>query len=551
LTCRIAEDTPETLVGDAGRLRQVVLNLIANAVKFTERGEIAVSVELSSLNAKSVRLSFAVKDSGIGIPADKQAMIFEPFSQADSSTTRKYGGTGLGLAISSQLVQLMNGKIWVESEPGKGSTFQFVADFARGEMEQRKMSELPRELHRLPVLIVDDNATNRRLLEETLRRWKMRPQTVASAASAMEVLKSAIARNDAFELALLDGQMPDVDGFTLADTIRSDKTFKQLKLLLLTSAAHPEEMKRARKLGVSGYLVKPVKQSELLHAIMMSMGEVKSAVPASKPAVRKKSGLRVLLAEDNPVNQKLQSRLLEKLGHIVTVVENGKQAVAAAESDAFDFIVMDLQMPEMDGLEAASIIRSRQTAKGRVVPIMALTAHAAAEDRERCRAAGMEGYLSKPVRMAELESGIAELFENIPAHKVSKREPRKTAASESVLDEDKILEGLGGDRELLEEVLGLFLEDSERLFQEMQSAVARNDAGALTRSAHALKGSIANLSSGAAYIYAGELENIGKKGRTNSSPELIGKFEHELLKLQRAVSRGLQKRATSNRASIR
>jgi CheY-like chemotaxis protein len=482
-----------------------------------------------------------VTDTGIGIPPDKQAVIFEPFSQADSSTTRKYGGTGLGLAICSQLVRLMNGKIWVESAPGKGSTFQFVAEFGRTEQEHRELSELPKMLDRLPVLVVDDNATNRRILEETLRHWKMRPQSAGSAASAMEALESASAANESFDLALVDGQMPEIDGFMLTEKIRLDSRFQRLKIVLLTSSAHPEQIKRARQLGVSGYLLKPVKQSELLHAIATAMGKPTFTTPLKKRRPKMKEGLRVLLAEDNPVNQRLQSRLLEKLGHTVTVVDNGRQAVAAAESGEFDFIVMDVQMPEMDGLEAASIISSRQQAKGHKVPILALTAHAAAEDRQRCRVAGMDGYLSKPVRIAELESAIFSLFEKVPEQ--IKTQPKRVESSLDIglINEQEVLKGLGGDRELLTDVLGLFLEDSNRLFHDIQSAVAREDPAGLARSAHALKGSIANLSSGPAHKYSAELEKMGRNGEIQSAAEFVAKLQHALRQLQSAAASALRR----------
>ena len=541
LTCHIDNNIPQVLVGDAGRLRQILLNLVGNAIKFTETGEVDVRVELSSLLANSVRLNFEVKDTGIGIPPDKQTMIFEPFNQADSSTTRKYGGTGLGLAICSQLIRLMKGKMWVESAPGKGSTFRFIAEIGRAGPEHHQVSEPARELGGLPVLVVDDNATNRRILEEILRRWKMRPQTAGSAASATKALESALTAGHPFALALVDGQMPEVDGFMLAEKIRRDSRFQDLKIFMLTSAAHPEEIKRVRQLGVSGYLLKPVKQSELLNMIVSSMGRLTSSAPIKKRRLRRKGGLRVLLAEDNLVNQKLQSRLLEKLGHTVTVVGNGKEAVSAADSDAFDLIVMDVQMPEMDGLEAASIIRSRQEAKDRRIPIMALTAHAAAEDRERCRAAGMDAYLSKPVRMADLESAIATLFEKAPKKTAARNNSPESSISANLIDEQKVLEGLGGDRELLVDVLRLFLEDSDRLLRDIQSANAHEDPVALGRSAHALKGSIANLSSGDAYAYAAELEKMGRNGERNSVPELIGKLEEALGKLQRAASQALDR----------
>jgi two-component system sensor histidine kinase/response regulator len=541
LTCHIADDIPQMLVGDAGRLRQILLNLVGNAIKFTESGEIDVRVELNSLDIRRVRLRFSVRDTGIGIPADKQAMIFEPFNQADSSTTRKYGGTGLGLAISAQLVELMRGKIWVESEAGKGSVFHFIAEFGRSELEQRPSMEIPATLNQMPVLVVDDNATNCRILEEFLYGWKMRPQITQSAGSAMEALEIAFAANDSFALALIDGQMPEIDGFMLAEKIGRDSRFRGLKIFMLTSAAYPEDIKRVRQLGVSGYLLKPVKRSELLHMIVSAVGESQEALPPRKRRLRRKRRLWVLLAEDNLVNQKLQSRLLEKLGHEVTVVGTGKEAVSAVASGVFDLIVMDVQMPEMDGLEAASLIRSQQKDGERRIPIMALTAHAAAEDRERCRAAGMDGYLSKPVRMADLESAINGLFPDLAERGPALRGSEPGSAPDGLIDEQKVLEGLGGDRDLFADVLRLFLQDSARLLREIQSAAVREDPVALGRFAHALKGSIANLSAGPAHTYAAELEKMGKNGFSDAALPLVRELEEALRKLQASASHVLQR----------
>ena len=536
LTCNIAGDIPDTLVGDAARLRQIALNLVGNAIKFTETGEIAVRVDLGSLSGKSAYLRFSVSDTGIGIPKDKQEMIFDPFNQADSSTTRKYGGTGLGLAICSQLVQLMNGRIWVESELGEGSTFRFTVEFGRCEEERSDVSEPPQTLTGQRVLVVDDNETNRRILEEVLCRWRMRPLTAASAAEAISALEAGVNAEDPFSFALLDGQMPEVDGFMLAEKIRSERKFGDLKIFLLTSAAYPEEIKRASKLGVAGYLLKPVKQSELLRMIVSAIEPASPETPTKKKQWRKKHGLRVLLAEDNIVNQKLQSRLLEKLGHTVTIVGNGKEAVATAESGAFDLIVMDVQMPEMDGLEAASIIRRRQEETSRRIPIMALTAHAAPEDRERCRAAGMDGYLSKPLRLADLEGEIERLFESASRKRSSSRKRIEPKVAADLIDEKKVLAGLGDDRELFADVLQLFLQDSERLLQRIQAAGEAKDPVDLGHSAHALKGSIANLSSGPAHQYAAELERMGKSGECDSASEVIAKLQEALRQLQAAAS---------------
>ena len=550
LTSHVSGKIPEILIGDGARLRQIVLNLIGNAIKFTEKGEIGVRVEPESLDEEAIRLHFTVKDTGIGIPADKQSLIFEAFAQADSSTTRRFGGTGLGLAICAQLVDLMKGKIWVDSEPGKGSTFHFVVEFERADASTRITAAPVKMLSRLPVLVVDDNQTNRRILQEMLMRWNMRPTTADSAHAAMAALEAGLSWKDPFTLALLDGHMPDVDGFMLAEKIARDPRFAAMKIVLLTSAGHSDDVKRAQQLGVAGYLVKPIKQSELFDAIIASTSEPMPKQPrrAKKKKVGSTKGLRVLLAEDNPVNQKLESRLLEKLGHTVKIVDNGASAVSESEKGNLDLIVMDVQMPEMDGLEATRVIRELEKSSGKRMPILALTAHAAAEDYQRCLAAGMDGYVSKPIRLTALEDAIAQLFgEPLDHHGTQDGAPPPSgkhetiAAPRGLINERKMLAGLGGDRELMAEVLRLFIDDSARLMREMHTAAARKNSEAIRQAAHALKGSISNLSSGTARELAAQIEQAGKSGEVESVTALVGKLEKELATLQQAAEQLLNK----------
>jgi CheY-like chemotaxis protein/nitrogen-specific signal transduction histidine kinase/HPt (histidine-containing phosphotransfer) domain-containing protein len=533
LTCRIAEDVPPRVQGDAVRLRQVLLNLIGNAIKFTETGEIDVSIELEELREHAVRLKFAVADTGIGIPPDKQAMIFDAFSQADSSTTRKYGGTGLGLAICSQLVQLMKGQIWVDSVLGKGSTFHFTLEFGRVESSHAEAEPLP-TLSGLHVLVVDDNATNRRILEETLRRWSMRAEAVHSASAALQALERSQTAGDPFRLALIDGQMPEMDGFSLARKLGRDRRFSRLTIILLTSAARPQEFKILQQLGGTAYLLKPVRQSELFDAIVSSMTGSTDVPRRLQRRRRRGHGLRILLAEDNVVNQKLEGRLLEKLGHSVTVVDNGKKAVAAAAGGEFDLIVMDVQMPEMDGLQAAALIRVDQEKTRRRVPILALTAHAAEEDRERCRQGGMDAYLAKPVRMMDLRNAIGELFDLKRGKK--KDDARVSKPPARVIDEVRMLEGLGGDRELLIDVLRLFLSDSERMLKDIQAAAVSENTEALTHATHALKGSIANLAAKTAYDSAAELERVARTADLPRARQLITSLNDELQEVRTAAT---------------
>ncbi len=409
LADHVAPDVPHALAGDPHRLCQVVVNLIGNSIKFTEAGEVVLRVELQSRTEHEACLHFAVSDTGIGITHDQQQKLFTAFSQADTSTTRKYGGTGLGLAISARLVQMMGGEIWLESQVGRGSTFHFTARFApaRGPVVRAAPAE-PASLHGLNVLVVDDNATNRLILEETLTNWGMRPTSVEGGREALIALEQARQTGSPFALVLLDAMMPEMDGFTLARRIKQETDLTVATLMMLSSANRGEDAARCRELGVAAYLTKPVRQSTLLDAIMTSLSPSVSVVgqaplaalpPASGEARRT---LRFLLAEDNAVNQRLAVSLLEKRGHQVVVVSNGRDAVAALDEGRFDAVLMDVQMPEMDGFEAAAVIRARDAERGGHTPIVAMTAHALLGDRERCLAAGLDAYVAKPLRPHEL-----------------------------------------------------------------------------------------------------------------------------------------------------
>ncbi len=413
LVCAIPSNIPDALVGDPGRLRQVLVNLVGNAIKFTARGEVVVRTDIEAQSDGAVQLQFSVKDTGIGIPADKVKAVFKPFEQADSSTTRRYGGTGLGLAISTRLVELMGGRIWAESEVGRGSTFHFTARFElpRGPV-MRRIPVAPRLLFELPVLVVDDNATNRRILYEILTNWAMRPTAADGGIAALTELKRAVAVGRPYPLVLLDAQMPVMDGFELAARIKQTPELSGATIMMLSSADLPGDAARCRQLGVAVYLTKPLKQSELLDAILKALGapavDGEQAAPADEQPIGEAARpLRVLVAEDNVVNQTLAVRLLEKRGHTVLLVTNGRDAVEAVAQYAFDLVLMDVQMPEMDGFEATVIIRQReQTNGGTRLPIIAMTAHAMKGDAERCLAAGMDGYIAKPIQTGTLFSVI-------------------------------------------------------------------------------------------------------------------------------------------------
>jgi len=417
LIYEVQHDVPEALLGDPGRIRQILINLVGNAIKFTDHGEVLISVKQIEETGQRVTLYFAIKDTGVGIPADKQQKIFEAFSQADGSMTRKYGGTGLGLTICAKLVELMNGRIWVESEPGKGSTFQFTASLGVQDQLSAPSAPLqPEQLRELPVLIVDDNFTNRRVLLGLLNRWGMHPTAVEGGQAALQALETAKSSGHPFPLMLLDSQMPDIDGFTLVEQIHKNPGLVTLTIMMLTSAGHLGDAARCRELRISAYLVKPIRQAELLDAICRVLNQAPKTVDSplvTRHSLREdKHRSRVLLAEDNAVNQTLAVRLLEKRGYTVKVAGNGLVAVEAFEKEQFDIVLMDIQMPEMDGFQATEAIRAREKLTGGHVPIIAMTAHALKGDEERCISAGMDGYVSKPIRTSELYSAIERLLAN-------------------------------------------------------------------------------------------------------------------------------------------
>jgi two-component system sensor histidine kinase/response regulator len=527
LACRIAPATPELVIGDRVRLRQVLTNLVGNAVKFTPRGEVVMDVHSASDGDGRARLQFSVVDTGIGIPQDKLESIFKAFEQADASMTRRYGGTGLGLAISSRLIELMQGKIWVESRPGHGSTFHFTAPFelptAAVNMPARAE---PRQIVGTKVLVVDDNATNRRILDEVLQNWGLQPVGVAAAEEALSLLRDAVKSGAPFPIVLSDVNMPVVDGFELVERCRRDESLKSTVFVMLTSATRTGDAALGKQLGIAAQLVKPVKQSELYNAITEGLGiaapvldadKQTSAAPASRP-------LRVLLAEDSVPNQKLAIGLLSKWGYSTTVAINGQEAVDRALGDGkFDLILMDVQMPELDGFEATNRIRRAEEAQcRRRTPIIAMTAHAMKGDRERCLEAGMDGYISKPVRAPELARTIAEfasreqadcgcdLLESdtglpaaesptaeIPAVSVNgstgSNLPKSPVAGPHGIDWKVALANVGEDRELLLAVVGAALEEWPALVSQLNESLSRHDQATTRRVIHTFKSAFRTL----------------------------------------------------------
>ncbi len=410
LVSDVQPDVPESLIGDPGRIRQILGNLVGNAIKFTQHGEILVSVGLHSEGEQKVCLQISVKDTGIGIPTDRQAKIFEAFSQADGSTTRRFGGTGLGLTISARLVELMGGLMWVESADGQGSCFRFTAWMGVQDKVAPPASVEASQLRDVRVLMVDDNSTNRTVLQGMVSRWGMNPSSADGAEAALAVMETAAREARPFSIAIVDGQMPGIDGFMLVKQIQARPALAGTTIIMLTSIGQKGDAARCRELGISAYLLKPARQDELLETFCRVLGkspEAQSPALITRHTLREERGrLQILLAEDNAVNQLLAVRLLEKRGYKVTVAGDGRAAIAALEKQSFDVVLMDVQMPEMDGLQATAAIRAKEQPGGRRQPIIAMTAHALKGDRERCLAAGMDGYVTKPIRSAELFAAI-------------------------------------------------------------------------------------------------------------------------------------------------
>jgi PAS domain S-box-containing protein len=571
LALHIRPDIPDGLVGDAVRLGQVLTNLIGNAIKFTGRGEVILKAGLESagsgvrsqesgvrsqrsavltpdsclLTPDSVCLHFAVTDTGVGIPADKQQLIFGAFAQADSSMARRFGGTGLGLAISARLVELMGGRIWVESEVGKGSTFHFTARFGlQGETDGcgRSPDRATRaeriDLEALPVLAADDNETNRGILTEMLANWRMKPTAVDSGRAALAELRRAAAAGDPFPLVLLDAVMPDLDGFAVAQEIRNDPSLAGATIMMLSSADRGGELARCRELGIALYLRKPLKQSELLNAVLTALGMAaglqSASAPPGVPAPDGPQSLRILVVEDNEFNQELALSLLKKRGHSTVLAGNGKAALAAWEREPFDVILMDVQMPEMDGFAVTAAIRAKENATNAHVPIVALTAHAMKGDRERCLAAGMDAYASKPIRAAELFEIIARLLPS----EVAGVEGTSGAGAPpgAVFDLDTALATVGGDRELLPQMVQWFLARCPKTLEEIRDSVMRGDSAALERAAHKLKSTVGSFGAQPCYQAALRLEELGRAGEVTAFEQAHGELEEAVRRLKEALT---------------
>jgi len=646
LACQVEEGVPDALVGDPLRLRQILVNLVGNAIKFTEHGEVVVRVArvdagergrssetaanpphpypsppstgergtngpypcsspssagergtnghmlapsiagdadtedslacLFHSRAKGkeevldsspsseekgpdsprprtrgrgvgreganlrpslvhaderIRLHFSVADTGIGIAADKQQAIFNAFEQADSSITRQHGGTGLGLAIAGRLAQMMDGKIWVQSEPDKGSTFHFTAAFAlSSEPAEPVVSELS-NLDGLPVLVVDDNKTNRQILREILAAWQMKPTVVEGARAAFAALNQACVARAPFALVLADVNMPGMDGFRLAKSMKEDARHAAIPVLLLTSADRTGDADRCRALGLSGHLIKPVKQSALLNAILLALGNRPlPSEPApeveKEPRRRATRSFRILLAEDNDVNQMMATSLLEAWGHQVVVANDGHEVLALLEESSFDLAFMDVQMPEMDGFKATGLIREKEKSKGTHLRIIAMTAHAIKGDRERCLAAGMDGYISKPIKSAELWDVLEDV----------ERMRAQIEPANPVFDKAALIDYVDGNQELLTRVVRRFLESGPQLLSQIGDALARGDSKAVEFHAHKLKGGVSNFFAQAAWNAALRLETMGQNRDLSQADGAYRDLQEQILGLQEGLT---------------
>ena len=526
----VMPNVPIWVEGDAGRLTQILVNLTGNALKFTKEGEVVVRVVQESCDEHNVLLHFSVSDSGIGIPREKQNYIFNAFAQADSSTTREYGGTGLGLAIVGQLVELMQGKIWLDSAPGRGTTFHFTLGLALSKQYQQTPvlpAPVAAGLEGLPILVVDDNRTSRMILAEVLSSWSMRPVLAANGAQALQLLQAERQADRPFALMLLDAQMNGSSGFDVAETLKVDSDLVPVTIMMLSANESDEDIARCRQLGINNFIHKPIEPSDLLDAIATATGIINPkpviAVQDTAAAQPQSRVLHVLVAEDNSVNQRLLSDILGERGHLFMIANNGLEAVALFERNQFDVILMDGQMPEMDGYQATREIRQREQGTDRHIRIIAVTANAMKEDRAVCLAAGMDDYITKPIDADDL---IAKLERH------SEKERSKVAAIEDqpqaspvsnsrVFNRQGALKRVRGKVALLKELLTVLLQDLPHTLAEIDTAIANNDAEQLERAAHRMHGAVSTICADAVTEVVTRIEYLGRAKKLAGAPQAV------------------------------
>ena len=553
LACRVAPEIPDRLLGDPGRLRQVIVNLVGNALKFTERGEVVVNVNAEVLTPTNARLHVKVTDTGIGIPADRQHSIFEAFSQADNSTTRRFGGTGLGLTISARLIEMMNGHVWLESEVGKGSTFHFLCEFGIASDQGVKHKAGFDELRDLPVLIVDDNATNRCILEELLKGWHMHPVVADNAQTALRHVDEMARQGDPFRLIISDFHMPECDGLQFAQQFKSRPNRKPCSFLILSSSANILDSGRLRDAGVSRFLHKPVLSSELQEAILEELGftadtEV-SVVQQPGPRIAPR---KILLAEDSIINQRVALGFLAQGGHVVTVASNGEEAVDAIRREPFDLVLMDVQMPKLNGYEATARIREFERGTNRHLPIIAMTAEAMKGDRERCLESGMDGYVSKPINQQSLADAIQAwpaavlsataqpTWPKLPAgDPVDLPTPIAAATDSDVIDLNVARKTVSNDEPMLRELAALVNEQCPQLLSDIRHALKTMDSQLLQRSSHTLRSSVEYFGGHRLAAQAHRLEEFGRVGNLLDAANAVSNLEEETVRFLAALERGL------------
>jgi len=550
LACRIQPDVPALVRGDPGRLRQVLVNLLNNAVKFTDKGEVLVRAELQREDDRLALVRFSVTDTGIGIPAERMHRLFQSFSQVDASTTRNYGGTGLGLAICKNLAELMGGEIGVQSRPGRGATFWFTSKFEKQPAQPSDDWVVPESICNKRILVVDDNQTNRLILTEQLNSWGCCVEQATGGQQALDKLRQAVTAGRRFDIAILDMQMPEMDGETLGRKIKEDDDLNETVLVVLSSMGQRGDGARMQTLGFAAYLTKPVRRS-LLYDCLVTVTEKKSRANAglSQPVVtrhtvaeQRKRSICILLAEDNPINQMVALHILKKFGFRADAVANGQEALKALEMVPYDLVLMDVQMPEMDGFSATGKIRQLDSEMRRV-PIIAMTAHAMKGDRERCLEAGMDDYLAKPIEPQDLLKKInkwADIEKRAPSTKkeegVSSVSARKSQGTVPI-DLDKAVERAMGDRDFLETMLQAFLSQVPAQIEALSIALEQGEAASLERQAHSLKGAAANLSANGVAATALRIEQMGREANLSAGKKILEELNDDVARLEAYVGR--------------
>lgn len=535
LAYRIKPDVPDTVTGDPSRLRQIMLNLVGNAIKFTEHGEVIVNVEPEQLNSFETLIHFSVKDTGMGIPIEKQDTIFGAFSQADSTTSRKFGGTGLGLAVSSQLVNLMGGKMWVESIPDKGSTFHFTGKFILQQDKEKPPLSDHVDFNGVMAMVIDDNASSRQIIAEMLKGWNISTVVASGLDEVKHIIETKDEKEPDINLAIIDSDMSPDDGFSVAGWL-SDKLNNNINTIMMLTLSSTHRLD-SQIMKIKATVTKPVRPSDLLNAVMVALDLIEPE-PEAAEATTEKTGkqdispLRILVAEDTPFNQKFITRLLNRWGHTSIIAENGIEALKILSEESFDIVFMDVQMPEMDGFEATLKIREREKKTGDHIPIIAMTAHAMKGDRERCIEAGMDDYISKPISSDMLLKAIKKLV------------PEKTSTTDTTdvsdkiiasFDEESLLKAFDHDMEFFKEAFDMFVTDYPPMVETLEKAIVDQDAQSLKRTAHALKGMVGNFQGKDAAAEALKLEEMGRNQEFSGAEEIFKRLSDELIKLEKSL----------------